>query len=228
MSKNLVLGTMDDNFINTLSTYSENMITVARLRKIAKEEEQKVENEKQALLDERQEKIDKGIAFVESDYSVVKYDNKIRAIKDKLTKDCEPYNKARREIIKNLDMKELYSAYVVGVDNANYSAVGTTVRVGKKKNVSYTNKKSFNNLCGKWLLEIGVKNADNEKTVATFVKKMIIPFIGTKLDKNTSDKVAFSNGQFADNFIISIVKALVKVNFLVKDENGTLSRKNQK
>lgn len=229
MSKNVILCTINNDFIENLSTFSSLMVKVAKIRKNYKELIGKEENKIAELVTKREELIEQGLSADDAmaQTSVIECHKAINVLKDKMAKELEPLNKSRRELVKGLDLTELYSAYVVGTEYRNYSAIGTAIRHGKKKDYSYTCKKSFNTLVGAWLAENGVKNADNEGACRRFTEKMVVPFIGNKLDKNNAHKQAYSQSQFTDNFLVALIDAMVVVNFLVKNDDATLVRKSE-
>lgn len=227
MSKTLVLGTIENDFIATLSDFCTNMRTIAKVRNFYKEEIAKVEKEKEETILKREELLSNGATFEEAlnATSIVEFNKAINVLQDSMKEELEPLNKARRELVKGLDLTDVYSAYVVGVNAMNFCAIGTTIVHGKKKDTTFACKKSFASQLGDWLFENGVKNAENENACRKFTDKYLMPFIGTKLDKNIADLTAYSKSQFADRLLIALKKSFVTCNFLVENEDGSLERR---
>lgn len=229
MAKNIILGTVNDDFISTLSEYCGNMRKVSAIRKEAKEEIKQIEEEKEATLVKREELLKAGKSFDEAmeGTSIAEFNARINAINERVKAECLPFAKARKELLKGLEIGDLYDAYVVGVAKADFSAIGSVTKSGKNKDSIIVTKTSFNTQFGEWFADKGIKNADNLKAIDKFVTRCVIPFIGVKLDKATASNQAYSKSQFSDHFLVSVKEALVKVNFLEESVEGTLSRKNK-
>lgn len=229
MAKNIILGTVNDDFISTLSKYCVNMRKVSAIRKAAKEEIKEIEDEKEATLAKREELLKEGKSFDEAmaGTSIAEFNARINAINERVKADCLPFIKARKDLLKGLEISDLYDAYVVGVARANFSAIGSVTKSGKNKDTVIVTKTSFNTQFGEWFADKGITNADNLNAVNKFVTKCVIPFIGVKLDKATASNQAYSKSQFSDHFLVSVKEALVKINFLEESVDGSLSRKNK-
>lgn len=219
MSKQLVFGTLSDSFVEALSDYAKKTVDIAQRRLIAREEIKDLQEKKDAIIADMNKAIEAGDSFndAKSKFSTLEIDKQINAINESLKEECKPLNARKKELLKDMCIKDLYNAYVVGVAKKDYSAKGTVMIKKKTKEVEFTASESFNTLVGLWLQEFDCKNADSEGAVNRFNTRYFVPFIGTKVDKLAYEHTAYSYSQFADSFMISLTEALVKIKFLVSD-----------
>ncbi len=224
MGKSIILSSVSNDTINTLSAYAQNMHTSEKKRLEARQKIKELENTREAIIAEMNKALENGVAFddAKNKFSTLKVDNEIRAIQNALTEELKPYREARKKLLKDLCVETLYDAYVVGVRKGDFSANGTVTLTKQKKDggtrsKDYTCTHSFNTQVAEWLGGLGLMNADNEGAVRRFSKNYLTPFIGTKTDKLNIDLVAKNKNDFADTLLISFKKVLVKGNVVVED-----------
>lgn len=235
MGKSIVLNSISNEMVATLSAFCENMHTSEEKRLEARKKIKELEEKKDAIIAELNKALEKGESFdnAKSRFSTVEVDNAIRVIQNALTEELKPYRETRKELLKNLCVESLYDAYVVGVRKGDFSANGTVTLTKQKKDggtrsQDYTCTHSFNTQIGEWLVALGFANAENEGAVRRFAKNYLTPFIGTKADKLNVDLVAYNKNAFADTLILALKKALIKGNVIAENQESHAVAKIQK
>lgn len=219
MGKSIILNSVSDNTITTLSAFCENMHTSEEKRLVARAKIKELNEKRESIISENAKLME------ENKYdelkSTMEVDNAIRAIENALTEELKPYRQARKELLKDLCVESLYDAYVVGLRKGDFSANGTVTIEKKKKDGStkgkdYTCTHSFNTQVAEWLGAMGLMNADNEGAVRRFSKNYLTPFIGAKVDKLNVDLVAYNKNAFADALLVAFKNVLVKGNVITE------------
>lgn len=225
MGKSIILNSVSDATIETLSAYAQNMHTSEEKRLVARAKIKDLEEKRESIISEMNKALEEGATFdnAKEKYSTLEVDNEIRAINNALVEELKPYRQARKDLLKDLCVESLYDAYVVGIRKGDFSANGTVTIVkakknGETKNKDFTCTHSFNTQVAEWLGGMGIMNADNEGAVRRFSKNYLTPFIGAKVDKLNVDLVAYNKNAFADTLLVAFKNVLVKGNVVTENE----------
>lgn len=204
MSKKINFGTINEKAMDSLSTYHKSYQTLRELRSEYKKDMDAFSIEESKILENRKNDLEAGLPTDEviRKWSLEEVQTKIRARKVKLDKECEPFNKSKREALNLID-NELYNAYIVSMKKGSFSATGTTI-VGNK---IYNSSKSFTEMISNFLNDIGALGQDNATALNKFVQIMAVRTSGMiKCSKGDDYIKVKSSSQFKELFMLAFLQ----------------------
>lgn len=221
-------STLNATVIDTFSKFNQAYWALRALRDEYKAESDKIQAEKDIIIENRKNDLDAGISLndVLVKWSTLEVDKKQAALDAKYEKDCAPHKEAQVECMKLVD-SDLYYGYILAQRKGSFATKGSvTIKKGKSTE-EHELDKSYKDIIEEFLIKIGCSKVDDDKALSKFVNAMAVRTSGmVQCNKGENYVKVKSATQYNRLFMLNFLEYLVvERKILIQADDKTLSMK---
>ena len=226
MSKNIILNSVSDSFISSVSDFNVARYEISRLYGIRRKEEEKANEIEKSVRENRQKAIEGGMSLDDaiSRYPMTEADSiRIKAKADFETA-AEPFQKMKREAFQSVP-DSVYYAYALTIEKGMLDAKGI-LRIQKGKSVEERKvDRSFKSEIREFLVSIGAGMTDNETALNKCAEALRTWTAGAVNDNKSDSQLLKAKGKnlFREQFLRAFIQYGVSRNYLVVNADHTVT-----
>ena len=226
MSKNIIMNTINSEFISSVSDFNVARYEISRLYGIRRKEEEKANELEKAVRENRQKAIEGGMSLDDaiSRYPMTEADSIRIKAKAAFETAAEPFQKMKREAFKAVP-DSIYYAYALTIEKGMLDAKGI-LRIQKGKSIEERKvERSFKAEIRDFLVSIGAGMTDNETALNKCAEALRTWTAGAVNDNKSDSQLLKAKGKnlFREQFLRAFIQYGVSRNYLVVNANHTVT-----
>ena len=227
MSKKLNYGMVNEVALEKMSKYHVALLEIKSLTETCRAEVKKIEDEIEKIKENRRNDLKAGLPeseVIEKWPFDGRYE-KIDALKTKLSTDCEPHKKAKKDAVDALIPADLYYGYILFCEKGSMDCKGSVeIKKGKKTEIHDINS-SYKTMVKDFAVNLGLGGVDNDTALNKFAQLMIARTSGMVKCNKGEDYIKFKSAtQYNELFMLAFLQFVILEKGVVTiNEDGTLS-----